>query len=636
MKTILKYLIWNLFLLPSLLFSQSSGNGGAGFQSIFAEYGVGSSSAGMGNAFVSIADNPSAVFWNPSGLDYIDQMNLNLSYSTLTYASHYAFAGFAYPTLNLGTLGFGMARVGVGEIDLRSENRVLMGQTSYSNNEFYIAYGKKIPYNLGIGITTKIEYETAGEINNSLNTSGFGIDLGLMWRNRIGRSILSGWSFGFTFMNLVEPKLKLGEDTDIIPAEYRLGISKLQPLGLSNAVQIAVDYHKNKYMDAQINFGARFKYRNFSSLSLGMTDKSATFGAGLDYQNYSLQYTFGSPGSDAVEFTPTHRISFSMRMGLTRDQLFQIAERKRIERERELVEQTREEERQKFVGVHLEKGNEFFSKQNYLEAYVEFQSVLSNDPFNKEAKIMLDSADKMIQYELEQNEAKAVNDAVDKALAEENQAFIKTHYDKGRLLLDKKRYTEALMEFNLALSRDPDNQLVRNAIRTANTRLDREIRNLMNSGREAFSAGNYAEALQILNEASILAPDDPELKREIENLSNRIKIQQQVQEGLIYLDLGQYDEALEAFKGALELDPANRVVQEYLGKTETNVKTEVQKMDPESERLYLEGVELYLVGKYPEALDIWLALKEKFPYNKKVLDAIERAEDLIKRQKEKK
>jgi len=49
----------------------------------------------------------------------------------------------------------------------------------------------------------------------------------------------------------------------------------------------------------------------------------------------------------------------------------------------------------------------------------------------------------------------------------------------------------------------------------------------------------------------------------------------------------------------------------------------------------LEGVELYLVGKYSEALDIWLALKEKFPYNKKVLDAITRAEDLIKRQKNK-
>lgn len=635
MRTILKYLIICLLIAPALLFAQSSGNGGAGFQSIFAEYGVGTSSAGMGGAFVSIADNPSAVFWNPSGLDYIDQMNFNLSYSTLTFASHYVFTGFVYPTLNLGTLGFGMARIGVNDIDLRNTFGAHQGMTTYSNNEFYISYGKRLPFNLAFGLTNKIEYQTAGEINNSLNTSGFGIDAGLMWRNRIDRSILAGWSVGFTFLNVVEPKLKLGEGTDVVGGEYRLGISKLHPLGMSNAIQIAVDYHKNKYMEPQLHFGARLKYQNFSSLMVGLSDNSPNFGASLDYKNYSLYYTFGSPNSDAAVFTATHRISFSMKLGLTRDQLFQIAEKKRVERESELVEQTREEERQKFVGVHIEKGNEFFTKENYLEAYVEFQSVLSNDPFNKEAKIMLDSSDKMIQYELEQNEARAVNAAVDKALAEENQLFIKTHYDKGRLLLDKKRFTEALMEFNLSLSRDPENQLVRSAIRTANSRLDREIRNLMNSGRAAFSEGNYGEALQILNEASILAPEDPELKRDIDNLSIRIKIQQHVQEGLIYLDLGQYDEALAAFKGALELDPANMVVQEYLGKTQSNVKTEIQKMDPESERLYLEGVELYLVGKFSEALDIWLALKEKFPYNKKVLDAITRAEDLIKRQKNK-
>ncbi len=57
-------------------------------------------------------------------------------------------------------------------------------------------------------------------------------------------------------------------------------------------------------------------------------------------------------------------------------------------------------------------------------------------------------------------------------------------------------------------------------------------------------------------------------------------------------------------------------------------------MDAESERRYIIATEHFLAGRYEQALEIWREIAEKYPYNKKVQDAIKNAEDRIRRTKE--
>ena len=54
-------------------------------------------------------------------------------------------------------------------------------------------------------------------------------------------------------------------------------------------------------------------------------------------------------------------------------------------------------------------------------------------------------------------------------------------------------------------------------------------------------------------------------------------------------------------------------------------------MDPETERRYLQGVEMFLLGKYRDAITIWEEILKDHPYNKKVLEAINGAQERIKR-----
>ena len=199
------------------------------------------------------------------------------------------------------------------------------------------------------------------------------------------------------------------------------------------------------------------------------------------------------------------------------------------------------------------------------------------------------------------------------------------------MFLDKKQYTKALIEFNLALQRDPSNQQVLAGIQTTRRRLNEDLNALMRKGRSEMSSQNYGEALRLFSEARLLAEDDTQAKKEVDTLVERVKLQESIQQGIMLYDIGQYDEALKIFENVLANDPQNQFIQQYYRKTQIETLAETEPMDPETERKYLEGVELYLLGKYREAIAIWEEILKVHPYNKKVLEAISGSQERIKR-----
>ncbi len=108
-------------------------------------------------------------------------------------------------------------------------------------------------------------------------------------------------------------------------------------------------------------------------------------------------------------------------------------------------------------------------------------------------------------------------------------------------------------------------------------------------------------------------------------------MQQYVQQALELYDLGEYERALSLFEEALALDPSNQAIRNYLERARKGLGAGKEEMDPESERQYIIGTELYLKGRYQEALEIWKKLAEKYPFNKKVQDAIKNAQDRLRR-----
>ncbi len=618
--------IWIIILMAtSAGFGQS--DGGYGTTSNLS-YGAGARAMGLGRAYVAIVSDPSAVFWNPAGLELVPRASFTLFHNQLFESTIYDFAGFAYPTLTYGTVGIGLARLGTSDIIMRDEYNVNLGSMNYDEAEVYIAYAKKLPMNLYGGFTFKIRRQAFSGINE--DDTGFGFDLGLMYRPGWEEGIFSNMGFGLTYRNLVSPILRLGGESDQEPYHLTFGLVKGLRVGESGVVNLVFDVHKSKLESATLHAGTEYVFRNMGSIRLGLDNMNLAIGAGVKYSFVELDYSFGSTISDG-EFPPTHRFSLTFDLGKSREDLLAQADEERRSRELELVSRTKEEERQNLIAESLEKGKEYMKNDRFFDAYSEFQQVISVDPFNKEANVLLDSSKTLMDSDLARDQRKAISEAVDKELAQKNADRMDQYFELGQDYVLKNRFTDALVQFHSALELAPKNPTILNAIANTNRRIEEEIRKLVTKGAEQFQEGNYSEALQILSDALVLSPENPQLKDQINTLANRIKIQQYTSQALQLFDLGRYEDALKMFEDALKMDPTNQVLKNYVERTRRGMGSGEETMDPESERKYIQGVDMFLAGKYKNALNIWKELEPKYPYSKKLQDAIKNAEDRLKR-----
>ncbi len=624
-------LVWMGLYHSPALYAQ---NGDGGTQNLLHEVGASARAFGLGRAYVAMADDPSAVFWNPAGLEYAPRMAATLFHMPLIVSgASYDFLGFVYPTLQFGTVGLGLARVGVNDIVVTDEANVQLpgGVSSFDYTEIYISYAKKAFFNLTPGFTFKVQRQEFAYTNQV--SSAFGLDGGLMFRPEWESGMLRGLSLGFHYQNLLKPQLKLGAVDDTLAYKLSFGLLKTIPIGFSGKLNILLDYVQGEFEGGAIHFGSEYMFRDMGVIRVGYDRNTPSFGAGVSYKFMQIDYSFGNLSSDG-EFPPTHRFSVTFNLGKSREEKVLLAEEQRKQRERELVKRTREEERQRRIANHMAKGLEDFKKGLYFDAYSEFQQVMADEPFHKTAKVYFDSAKALIENQFMSRQQEAINKAVDKELAAENQKYIQLHFQQGRIHLQNKQFTDALKEFNLALERSEDDSLkaiITEAVNTTNRHLNVEVRRLVTDARKKFQEGNYSDALRILSEAYLLSPEAPELNNEIDMLTKRIKMQQYTIRGLALLELDKYQEALAVFEEALQLDPSNESIRRYYEQARMGAGINREKMDPESEHEYIKGTEHFLAGRYQEALEIWQKLAEKYPYNKKLQDAIKTVEDRLRR-----
>jgi tetratricopeptide (TPR) repeat protein len=615
-------------MLAHTSFSQSDGEHGT---TMNISHGAGARAMGLGRAYVAVANDPTAVFWNPAGLEIVPKSTFTLFHHQLFEGVIYDFGGFVYPTLTYGTFAIGFARLGTGDILPRDIYNVrLPGILSYEENEIYLSYGKKLPLNLYSGVTFKIRRQvlSGGDLNSE--DTGFGFDFGLMYRPGWEEGIFSNMGFGLSYRNLLSPSLNMASQSEQEPYHVTFGLIKGLRMGNNGIFNVVFDLHKSRYESMTILAGTEYVFRDLGTIRLGLDNFNFAFGAGVRYSFVQIDYSFGSTISDG-EFPPTHRFSLTFDLGKSREELFRQAEEERVQRELMLVEDTKEAERQNVMIESMVKGKEYLNEGKYFDAYSEFQQVISLEPFNKEANILLDSSRALMDRDINAEQDRAITEAVDKGLAKKNVELIDQYFNRGQDYLNNMRFTDALVQFNSALELAPDNPTIINAIERTNRIRGEEVRKLVDKGRDQFSGGNYSDALQTLSDALVLAPDDEKLKDEINTLANRIKIQQYTSQALQLFDLGRYEEALALFEEALKMDPTNQALQSYIARSKRGLGVEVKEMEPEAEKRYIEGVDLFLSGKYQQALDIWKVLEEQYPFNKKLQDAIKSAEDRLKR-----
>ncbi|MDI6752671.1 MAG: PorV/PorQ family protein [bacterium] len=273
--------------------------------SAFLKLGAGARPAGMGDAYCAVADDATAVYWNPAGLTEVEEKQGTFMFlRPMTEVPDLAmsYIGLAIPSI-YGKFGGAITYYGYGEMDEitgeKDGNPVKNKTWDAYDFACSFSFAKKVK-DTGLGATLKV-------VNGKLAEStaiAFACDFGLLQKK-------DRLSIGAVVRNIGNSMKYENEDFSL-PFSVKTGVSyKLLRLPLLLSSDITFPNDNKIYL----NLGAEYSVREVFSLRCGYKSgspkdegKGFTLGAGTNYLDlYSFDYayqTFNKLGDN-------HRISLS-------------------------------------------------------------------------------------------------------------------------------------------------------------------------------------------------------------------------------------------------------------------------------------------------------------------------------------
>ncbi len=247
----------------------------------FLEVELGARAMGMGGAFVAVADDVTALHWNPAGLSGLHGIQV-FGMRTSVYSVEGLSEDAVLASYGTGQHAFGVGWMRTGATDLYNEDTLLLG------------YGRQTPVEgLDVGATLK-RFSVAAPGYEYYNDPAFETDGDDAYAADLGALYRRGhWSVGATVRNIGEPELQLvstSEDLDAVTSEFRLGGTYVfRDVMLMTAEWRAPtdvpEYYDDRY---SINLGTEVWFYEAFALRAGMNRDRITAGLGIRTKHVQL------------------------------------------------------------------------------------------------------------------------------------------------------------------------------------------------------------------------------------------------------------------------------------------------------------------------------------------------------------
>lgn len=275
--------------------------GSAGFLSL--RLGTGARAAGLGDAFVSLADDATAVYWNPAGIAAVPATSLALQHNEWFDTVRVESAAIAHAT-DLGVFGLHFSGMYMDEIE-RTEGPSGQGTGNFNVYEIAVtgAYARRIrDWDVGGGV----KWLNGGLDDASAN--GWAVDLGARYHTKI-----EGLTFGGAAQHL-GPDMKFVSADFKLPATLRAGADyQLQFENYKSDVVVAYDLELVNDDDARNHIGFEYTYMQLLSVragyKTGFDSQNAAFGVGVKKSGYRFDYAFNNIDNDLGH---AHRFSLGI------------------------------------------------------------------------------------------------------------------------------------------------------------------------------------------------------------------------------------------------------------------------------------------------------------------------------------
>lgn len=246
----------------------------------FLKIGVGRCT-GMGEAFVAVADDASAAFWNPAGIALLQKRQAVINHIDWLSDINHEFAGFVLPT-KAGNLGVSLTALSLGAFEETTIDTFQGTGRTFSGTDLALGltYARLFTDKLAFGLTAKVVSEQVWNVGTAGIALDFGVHYNTGWRNlRLAMAIAnfgpdlkySGSQLNFThdpdwqwpWTREPIPGAYLTE-TFPLPVTFRFGMAYDFFRADNSCLTTAVDLNHFNDVNEKVNVGVEYRFHPVS------------------------------------------------------------------------------------------------------------------------------------------------------------------------------------------------------------------------------------------------------------------------------------------------------------------------------------------------------------------------------------
>jgi len=580
-----------LALLAALAADPARAIDDAGTRSVLSS-GAGARALALGGAFSALADDASASLWNPAGLGRVEQGELQFAQAQYALDFQETFAAAVFPDWRWGALALTVRHFGTAGIENRdARNTLIADDLTGSDSEVGLAYGRAFGPAWSVGAATKLRrQELAGR-----SGTGVGADLGLHFRPGMVLGVESGWSrgiqLGLALRNLIEPAMRLDQESVADPSSARFGLAFEPPLRGPFDMTVSLDVEKARGIGPRTHAGVELRPHALLALRAGFDHGTLTAGTGFQIRDAEIAYAFEDQPLGAA-----HRAGLTLRFGASVPEAREAAARAEEERFASRLAETERQRDAQRIDALLARAEDARRRQDFDQASSLTATARVLDPDHAGARAL--------------------------------EVAVLT--DRGRALEAAGDPNEAAVSYQQALALAPGDTTLANALARSRAESDErarrsdDLRRRFAAALSAFGADRLGTARDGFAAIVSAQPGDTEARIMLERVQRSIatRTQDLVRRASLLSLAGELDEAVRLLAQARELDPQaaglaaatatleeRRLEATRLAPEKRAPVTPPAPRTPYEERdlanFYRRGVEAFQAGRSDEALRFW-------------------------------
>jgi len=289
----------------------------------FLKIGVGGRAAAMGESFVAISDDASALYWNPAGLAQFKTNQVIFSHNIWLVDINHDFLGAVYHLDSDNTFGISLTSLSMEKMPVTTEF------SPFGNGEYFgfsdialsVSYARKMTEQFSFGGTVKYIEETL----DKLKMRGVMIDIGTYYRTGLGstRFAVTVSNFGAELapdgeVVLIGKRTKSEWQSFAPPTMFRIGFAFEPYHDEQHSVTTSIQLNHPNDNSENVSLGVEYSWNRMLFLrggyKINVEEQNYSFGAGVNVPISMAEFTFDYAFANFEQLGSAHR--FSIILGL--------------------------------------------------------------------------------------------------------------------------------------------------------------------------------------------------------------------------------------------------------------------------------------------------------------------------------